>query len=65
MLTAIFEKFKEKKANVVMALREAADAIYLTVSGQDVMRNTHAYAHAHTHTIHIIHTHIHTHTCLH
>lgn len=32
MLTAIFEKFKEKKANVVAALREAADAVYLTVS---------------------------------
>ena len=32
MLAAIFEKFKEKKANVVAALREAADAIYLSVS---------------------------------
>jgi len=32
MLAVIFEKFKEKKANVVAALREAADAIYLSVS---------------------------------
>ncbi|XP_065911273.1 cytoskeleton-associated protein 5-like isoform X2 [Dysidea avara] len=29
MLAVIFEKFKEKKATVVAALREAADAIYL------------------------------------
>ena len=32
MLAVIFEKFKEKKATVVAALREAADAIYLCVS---------------------------------
>ena len=31
-LSGIFEKFKEKKLNVVTALREASDAIYLTVS---------------------------------
>lgn len=31
-LSAIFEKFKEKKLNVVTSLREASDAIYLTVS---------------------------------
>ena len=31
-MSAIFEKFKEKKLNVVTSLREAADAIYLTVS---------------------------------
>ena len=36
MLTAIFEKFKEKKLNVVTALREAADATYLTVSVQQL-----------------------------
>ncbi len=30
-LSGIFEKFKEKKVNVVTALREAADAVYLTV----------------------------------
>jgi len=36
MLAVIFEKFKEKKANVVTALREAADAIYLSVSGDVV-----------------------------
>lgn len=29
---AILEKFKEKKANVVAALREAIDAIYPSVS---------------------------------
>ncbi len=31
-LTGIFEKFKEKKLNVVNSLRDASDAIYLTVS---------------------------------
>lgn len=31
-LSGIFEKFKEKKLNVVTALREASDAIYLTTS---------------------------------
>ena len=30
--SGIFEKFKEKKANVVTSLREAVDAVYLTVS---------------------------------
>jgi hypothetical protein len=29
--SAIFEKFKEKKQNVVTSLREAIDAVYLTV----------------------------------
>ena len=29
--TPILEKFKEKKANVVAALREAIDAVFLTV----------------------------------
>lgn len=33
--TPILEKFKEKKANVVAALREAIDAVFLTV------RNSH------------------------
>lgn len=31
-LSAIFEKFKEKKLNVVTSLREAADSVFLTVS---------------------------------
>ena len=32
MITApLLEKFKEKKANVVAALREAVDAVFLTV----------------------------------
>ena len=31
-LAGIFEKFKEKKLNVVNSLRDAADAVYLTVS---------------------------------
>ena len=30
---AIFGKFKEKKLNVVLALRDAIDAVYKTVSG--------------------------------
>lgn len=29
---ALLEKFKEKKQNVVTALREAIDAVYVTVS---------------------------------
>ena len=33
ILAGIFEKFKEKKLNVVTSLRDAADAVYLTVSG--------------------------------
>ena len=31
-MTSVFDKFKEKKQNVVSALRDAADAVYLTVS---------------------------------
>lgn len=31
-LSSILEKFREKKQNVVQALREAADAIFLSVS---------------------------------
>ena len=31
IMTGIFEKFKEKKLNVLTALREASDAVYLTV----------------------------------
>lgn len=30
-LAAIFEKFKEKKLNVVTSLREASDSIFVTV----------------------------------
>ena len=30
-IAGIFEKFKEKKQNVVTSLREAADAVYLSV----------------------------------
>lgn len=32
ILAGILEKFKEKKLNVVNSLRDAADAVYLTVS---------------------------------
>ncbi|XP_064399412.1 cytoskeleton-associated protein 5-like isoform X3 [Halichondria panicea] len=32
ILSGIFEKFKEKKLNVVNSLRDAADAVYLTTS---------------------------------
>ena len=31
IMTGIFEKFKEKKLNVLTSLREASDAVYLTV----------------------------------
>lgn len=31
-ISALLEKFKEKKQNVVSALREAIDAVYVTVS---------------------------------
>ena len=31
IVSAILEKFKEKKLNVVTSLREAIDAVYLTV----------------------------------
>lgn len=31
IVSAILEKFKEKKQNVVTSLREAIDAVYLTV----------------------------------
>ena len=31
ILPGILEKFKEKKLNVVNSLRDAADAVYLTV----------------------------------
>lgn len=33
VIPALLEKFKEKKQNVVTALREAIDAVYLSVSG--------------------------------
>ena len=32
IIPVIFGKFKEKKLNVVIALRDAIDAVYLTVS---------------------------------
>nr|XP_024218942.1 protein mini spindles [Halyomorpha halys] len=32
IIPALFEKFKEKKQNIVTALREAVDAVYLTTS---------------------------------
>lgn len=32
VIPALLEKFKEKKQNVVTALKEAIDAVYLTVS---------------------------------
>lgn len=32
VMPALLEKFKEKKQNVVIALREAIDAVYLTVT---------------------------------
>lgn len=32
LMPCLFEKFKEKKQNVVLALREAVDAVYLSVS---------------------------------
>lgn len=31
IITPLLEKFKEKKTNVVAALREAVDAVFLTV----------------------------------
>lgn len=31
-ISALLEKFKEKKQNVVVAMREAIDAVYLSVS---------------------------------
>ena len=61
MLTAIFEKFKEKKANVVTALREAADAIYLTVSS--ACGDTHSLTHTHTYCVCMIHMYTYTNTC--
>ena len=33
IITPLLEKFKEKKTNVVTALREAVDAVFLTVRG--------------------------------
>ncbi|XP_076233452.1 msps cytoskeleton-associated protein 5 isoform X2 [Calliopsis andreniformis] len=39
-LSAILEKFREKKQNVVQALREAADAIFLSVSIDFILEDT-------------------------
>ncbi len=41
ILSGIFEKFKEKKLNVVNSLRDAADAVYLTVCA---VCNIHVYS---------------------
>lgn len=41
-LAAIFEKFKEKKLNVVTSLREACDAVFLTVRFCYVPINAHS-----------------------
>ncbi|XP_048511351.1 protein mini spindles isoform X1 [Athalia rosae] len=38
-LPAIFEKFREKKQNVVQALREAADAIYLSTNIEAILED--------------------------
>jgi hypothetical protein len=38
ILSGIFEKFKEKKLNVVTSLREASDSAYLTVRGEGKRR---------------------------
>ena len=35
--SGIFEKFKEKKLNVVTSLREAVDAVYLTVRESSIV----------------------------
>ncbi|CAH1405349.1 unnamed protein product [Nezara viridula] len=43
IIPALFEKFKEKKQNIVLALREAVDAVYLTTNletfQEDVVTN--------------------------
>ncbi|XP_061931308.1 protein mini spindles isoform X2 [Apis cerana] len=39
-LSSILEKFREKKQNVVQALREAADAIFLSVSIDVILEDT-------------------------
>lgn len=36
VVPALLEKFKEKKQNVVTALRDAVDAVYLTVSASQL-----------------------------
>ena len=38
-LAAIFEKFKEKKLNVVTSLREASDSIFVTVRERERQRD--------------------------
>ena len=47
IIAAMFEKFKEKKLNVVTSLREGVDAAYLSVSSHTC---THTHAHTHTHS---------------
>ena len=54
VMGSLLAKFKEKKQNVVTALREAADAIYLTVS--DV--------YCATSTVYLIRTFVHTYVCI-
>ena len=44
IIAAMFEKFKEKKLNVVTSLREGVDAAYLSVS-------SHTHTHTHMHTL--------------
>lgn len=39
-LPAILEKFREKKQTVVQALREAADAVYLSISIEQILEDT-------------------------
>ena len=45
-IAAMFEKFKEKKLNVVTSLREGVDAMYLTVSNISL-----SLSHTHNHSI--------------
>ncbi|KAK9509392.1 hypothetical protein O3M35_006719 [Rhynocoris fuscipes] len=39
MMPCLFEKFKEKKQNVVVALREAVDAVYLTTTLEQILED--------------------------
>lgn len=40
-VSPLLEKFKEKKQNVVTAIRDAIDAIYLTVCLTPTIQNSH------------------------
>ena len=48
IMAGILEKFKEKKLNVVNSLRDAADAVFLTV------RHTHTHARTYMYLLSII-----------